>query len=195
MLRAGLAVALVMMGAVLMPGSETAGARDDVVSKRVAQIQAARSTFSDLPREAVRGYPVPVVQRGKVYLAFLFFLRRGTPPKPPELTAPGWVAYIDVDSGDDVSIERLETGPGEVVGTHTIEPPLDMKQYRQAEARLFDAISALLPVARRPQSGVPADLAAEAEQFRSLWSQLAHKPLASHYKSLNPAWFAALSGT
>ena len=40
--------------------------------------------------------------------------------------------------------------------------------------------------------GVPDALLERAIVFGRLWRQLSQKPLASHYRALNPAWFDAL---
>ncbi len=161
------------------------------VQARVAQVQAARMSIADMPREAVRGYPVPVLHDGQLWLAFPFFLRRGLPPKPPEVSGFGWLVLIDVATGTHTVVRRLSTDLATMLGPHQVDPSLDMDAFLAAEARLYALMDMLLPLARQPGS-VPPRLQPIAAEFRTLWLKLAHKPLAAQYHALNPAWFAML---
>jgi hypothetical protein len=168
--------------------------QESVVAQRVQQLQDDQVSFTQIPEETMFGYPVPVVLEAELFLGTPVFLDRGLPPNPPEYTAPGWIAYIDISSGERVILESLDTDLNETLGKDEINPNFTYDELLAAEERLYAAMSALLPVAQRPEAGVPPDLEAAAAEFRALWNQLAHKPLASHYRALNPAWFDALFG-
>ncbi len=160
------------------------------VEQLMARIKQARMTIANLPREAVTGYPVPLVVDGLLALGVPLFLRRGRPPAPPEVTAPGWIAYIDVRTGDQFTYRALEADLDRLIGPHVIEPKLSMAEFDAAEAQMYQAMDSLLPLAGQPQPGVPPQLAAEAGVFAALWRQLAHKPIQPFYRQINPAWFA-----
>lgn len=175
--------------------SAPGGATDDIpslVEQRVKQVQLYRAQVPTMPREASRGYPVPFVFEGRPYLAVPFFLRKGRPPEPPEITAPGWVVYIDVPTGTQLSSRTLPLDPTVTLGRHAIDPPLDMQGFIAAEQRLYALMTELLPLLANPGAGVPDALLERAIVFARLWRQLSQKPLAAHYRALNPAWFDAL---
>ncbi len=188
-----IAAAAALLGALIVSDTPTASADPPIVARRSAQMQAARNGFTDMPREAVRGYPVPFADADGLWLGYIFFLRQGRPPDPPQYTAPGWVARIDVRTGEAVQLRRYEnvdlTRP---LGRHVLPKDLDMAAFKAAEAELYAALTTLLPLAQFPDKQLtPAEEAAAAE-FPRLWKLLAHKPLQPYYKALNPAFFDRL---
>ncbi len=175
--------------------SSPGGATDDktsLIEQRVKQVQAFRAQVPTMPREASRGYPVPFMFEGRPHLAVLFFLRKGRPPEPPLITAPGWIIYIDVPTGTQLSSRTLAMDPTVTLGQHAIDPPLDMPGFVAAEQRLYALMTDLLPMLANLAGGVPDALLERAIVFGRLWRQLSQKPLASPYRALNPAWFDAL---
>ena len=64
--------------------------------------------------------------------------------------------------------------------------------FAAAEKQMYLLMAELLPMLRNPAAGVPSALVDRAIAFVRLWRQLSHKPLATHYRALNPAWFEAL---
>ncbi len=193
--RRGRRAILLQAGVALMTISAPGGATDDtpsLVEQRVKQVQSYRAQVPTMPREASRGYPVPFVFEGRPFLAVPFFLRKGRPPDPPEITAPGWVVYIDVATGTQLSSRTLTLDPTVTLGRHAIDPPLDMPGFIAAEQRLYALMTELLPMLANPGAGVPDALLERAIVFARLWRQLSQKPLAAHYRALNPAWFDAL---
>jgi hypothetical protein len=160
------------------------------VEQLMARIKQGRMTIPDLPREAVTGYPVPLVIDGLLALGVPLFLRRGLPPAPPQVAAPGWIAYIDVRTGEQFTYRKLDFDPGKLIGPHQIEPKLGMDEFLAAEARMYQAMDHLLPLAMQGQPGIPPALAGEAEVFARIWRHIAHKPIQPYYHQINPAWFA-----
>ena len=193
--RRGRRAILLQAGATLMTMTAPGGATDakpSLVEQRVQQVQAYRAQVPSMPREASRGYPVPFLFEGKPFLALPFFLRKGRPPEPPEVTAPGWVIYIDLPTGTQLSSRTLPMDPTVTLGRHAIDPPLDMPGFIAAEQRLYALMTELLPMLTNLSAGVPDALLERAIVFTRLWRQLSQKPLAAHYRALNPAWFDAL---
>ncbi|MDF1871398.1 hypothetical protein [Vannielia sp.] len=173
--------------------SETAAADPPIVERRSKQMQAARNGFTDMPREAVRGYPVPFADADGLWLGYLFFLRRGRPPQPPEFTAPGWVARIDVPRGEPVQLHRYDDADLEhTLGSHGFPKDFDMKAFDAAEAELFATLTTLLGVAQFPEKQLTGDEEAAAARFRELWDLLYQKPIRPYYYRLNPAFFDRL---
>lgn len=158
------------------------------------QLNAAPARATQMPVEAVQGYPVPVLREGETWLAFPYFLRSGRPGSPPKITAPGWIGYIDVATGQKRQFVTLEKRPGEPIGEHSILPPMKMAEFRAAEAELYALIGALLGVAQQPGRALTAQEQEAARRFARLWGRIAHKPLQSYYRGLNPAWFARVTG-
>jgi hypothetical protein len=187
-LSAMLAAALIMSakGAMTMESESKAVS----VQELMRRLQKYRFEIPGVPREAALGYPVPVVSRGGLFLAAPIYLRHGLPPNPPQLSAPGWIAYADVATGTQFSYRKLDTDLSVTLGPHRIDPPLDMAQFDAAEARMYQAMDRLLPLAESKEPGVPREYQAEAKVFVDLWRQLAHRPLADEYRAINPAWFA-----
>lgn len=173
------------------PGA-AADSQTSVIEQRISQVQAFRAQVTSMPREAVRGYPVPFAFEGEAYLALPFFLRKGMPPAPPQMGTPRWVVYIDVATGLKTSFRELEADPSVMLGPHKIDPPLEMAAFAAAEKQMYLLMAELLPMLRNPGAGVPSALVDRAIAFVRLWRQLSHKPLAAHYRALNPAWFEAL---
>ena len=193
--RRGRRAILLQAGVALMTISAPGGATDDtpsLVEQRVKQVQSYRAPRPALPGEGPRGYPVPFVLEGRPCPAVPCFLRKGRPPDPPEITAPGWVVYIDVATGTQLSSRTLTLDPTVTLGRHAIDPPLDMPGFIAAEQRLYALMTELLPMLANPGAGVPDALLERAIVFARLWRQLSQKPLAAHYRALNPAWFDAL---
>jgi hypothetical protein len=153
------------------------------------KVQAYRARIPDMPLEAVQGYPVPVVRKGKLWLGFPFFKRRGVPPEPPELFPPQWVVYIDAQAGDDVEVERRDVPDGSV-GQHKLN--LTMKEFEEKRNRLWTAVDQLMPLAASNASDVPEQLRPIAADFRRLWTELVQRPLEPYYCELNARWFRLL---
>lgn len=172
--------------------SETTAA-PSIVERRTAQIQAARNGFTDMPREAVRGYPVPFADADGLWLGYVFFLRQGRPPMPPDFTEPGWVARIDLPRGETVQLRRYEQADLErPIGKHVLPKELGMKGLKAAEDELFATLTALLRVAQFPDKQMTGDEEAAAARFVELWELLYHKPIRPYYRALNPAFFDRL---
>lgn len=153
------------------------------------KVRAYRGRIPDMPLEAVQGYPVPVLRKGKLWLGFPFFKRRGVSPKPPEVFPPQWVVYIDAQTGDDVEVERRDV-PDTSVGQHKLN--LTMDEFEERRDRLWAAIDQLMPLAASGASDVPESLRAKAADFRRLWMELVQRPLEPYYCELNERWFRLL---
>jgi len=157
----------------------------------ISRARAGRGTFPDLPLEAVQGYPVPVLRDDRVALAFLYFILRGHPPQPPEVSPPGWVLYVDAQTGE-VTGERLEADLSRSLGVHTLTPKPTHQELLDKQARMATLLDTLLPVARNPQWATAETYRQRVAEYRTVWLAIAHKPLAAHYRKLNPAWFDLL---
>lgn len=164
-----------------------------LVVQRLAQIQGLRASVRDLPREALRCYPVPVVHEAQVFLAVPFCLRQGQPPAPPRIGAPGWILYLDMATGTKASSQRTADDPTIMLGEHRLEPPMTMAQFQQTERAMLEAMDPLLRAwamsSTDPTPGAQAAASAAKARFAALWRHLAHKPIATHYRALNPSWF------
>ena len=169
-----------------------ADAQTSVVARRVTQAQSYRGQVKGMPREAVRGYPVPFVFEREIYLAFPFFLRRGLPPNPPQVGPFRWIVTIDAATGSRRSSRAIDGDTSVVLGEHRIEPAMSMSEFTRVEQRMYSLMSDLLPIVVSAPMKVPPTLASQAMEFAALWKQLSHEPLAEAYRSLNPEWFDAL---
>ncbi|MBT0956340.1 hypothetical protein IV417_02985 [Alphaproteobacteria bacterium KMM 3653] len=172
-----------------MAGQASADA--PIAQRRAKQMHMARAQFTMLPREAVQGYPVPLMVEGELWFVFPFVYRSGRPPEPPELTAPIYMSRIDASTGERAEIRAVEgADPEQRIGQHVIDKKLSYDDFLQAEADMFAAMSALLDVARYPDRALTAEEAEAAKAFAASWPKVAHRPLAAHYRAINPAWFA-----
>jgi hypothetical protein len=158
----------------------------------VERVRAYRFQIKDLPREAMQGYPVPVVRKNSVVLAFPFFLQRGLPPRAPEVFAPGWIVFIDARSGNDIEVERRQVNLEKPLGIHQLPPGLSYADLQDKQRRLYALLDELLPMVGKYPKPVPSSMAAKVAEFRGLWLLIAQKPLFPEYYSLNGEWFDLL---
>jgi len=167
-------------------------AGEDIVAMRGAQMRQARNSFRELPLEAAQGYPVPAEIEGRIWLAFPFFLRRGMPPRPPQLSSFGWIGWIDAQSGESVDFKRLDSDLDLNQGEHKLDSSIDMKQFRVLESQLYASMSQLLQMAANLGRQLTPEEQQAAAAYREAWQKIAQKPLNAQYYALNPQWFDAL---
>ncbi len=160
-------------------------------SELTSRARSGRGVLPDLPLEATLGYPVPLLRDDRVALAFLLFILRGRPPEPPQVSPPGWVLHVDAETGA-VSGQRLEADLTVSLGVHTLTPKPSYQELLDKQARLSALLDALLPLVRNPQWASAETYRQRVSEYRALWLLLAHKPLAAHYRQLNPSWFDTL---
>lgn len=163
-----------------------------LIRQRVTDAQSARAKASNMPMEAVCGYPVPQRLAGDAWLVFPFFLRRGKPRTPPRLSGFGWLARVDIETGTRVLVERQTTDLSISIGVHELDPTLTMAAFEAAEERLYAAMDLLVPIAFTAVTTIPDDARLAADAYVKAWRIVAHKPLMESYRTLNPDWFALL---
>lgn len=189
MVRQGISFAVAcLIGVVFL--TEPALSDPPLPERRFKQIKLARSTFTDMPREAVQGFPIPFMDDGQLWFGVIFFLRRSKRPDPTEFTAPGWIARIDERTGEQIQIRRLDNDLEETIGQYILDKDIDMVAFKEIEADMYVAISQLLDVARYPERDLTPEEKDAALRFREAWNKISHQPLIEHYKNINPAWFA-----
>ncbi len=164
----------------------------NLVQELQQQAKAARFQIQQMPREAAMGYPVPVAQDGRIWLAFPYFLSRGFPPNAPEVSPFGWIVWVDAMAGEETRNVSLEADLEKSLGEFAIDSTLDFKGLQALEGELFKALSQLLDVATDPQRPLNGAEKEAAETFRKIWGRITPKALADQYYQLNPQWFDAL---
>jgi hypothetical protein len=101
------------------------------------------------------------------------------------------VLYVDAQTGA-TSGERVDADLSRNLGVHTLSPKPSYQELLGKQARLGTLLDAILPMVRSPQWATAETYRQRVSEYRTLWLSLAHKPLASHYRKLNPEWFDLL---
>jgi len=167
-------------------------ASQNLIVQRSKHADHVKNITRVMPRESVRGYPVPVLVGEDLWLGFPYFLGRGRPPNARQLSAFGWIVWTSVREPENAELKTLDSDLSIDRGEHKIDPSIDMKQFRELESQLISAMSELLEVAKMPSKTLTSKEQEAAEVYRAVWQKIAHKPLVSDYYALNPQWFDAL---
>lgn len=154
-----------------------------------------------IPDELALSIPIPVIQnkgekKPKILMAFFYYYMRGIPPGPYRISVPRYRLLVDLNTMNiisfspvkdkDFGIEWPERKP---VGEYTPAPGLTMDAYKKKKARFYQLYEQMLPYFQEDKSHLPDDQADAIIEFKTLFEELAHKPLHPFYKALNPAFF------
>lgn len=160
------------------------------VAEAAALVEEHRAEIPNLPLEAVQGLPVPVRQDGSEAYAFPFFVSRGRPGQPREIFEPEWIALVAAEEPRRVFVQTRDTVADAPLGSHT-PTAASIDELERDRGRMMELMDVLAPIGASGAQ-IPTSQGERVAEFARVWTNLEQKPLHAFYRSLNPAWFAAL---
>jgi len=167
--------------------------------KSIVQIieQARLYPAAVQPLGTHQSYPVPVQGDQGLRLAFLYCKAMIVRPREGlQLWPPNYIAFMVAGTG---RFDQLKAVAARDFGqTYTMDQPIGVyltaaerlaDSFLTKQARLYQTYDQLLPAFARRTNAVPSEVKQAADEFRSLFPEVAEAPLLPYYQHVGSEFF------